>query len=111
LLVAPGASPLQPYTTSGLVAGFRAGEAYESDAGMLAPGEMLVFFSDGIPEAWSASGVAFGQERLVDLLATRAGHGARDTVDAVVDAVHQHAAGTSQSDDITVLALRRSPAR
>ena len=109
LLVAPGAPPLQPYTTSGLVAGFRAGEAYESDAGTLAPGEMLVFFSDGIPEAWSASGVAFGQERLVDLLATRAGHGARETVDTVIDAVHEHAAGTSQSDDITVLALRRLP--
>ena len=31
------------------------------------------------------------------------------TVDAVLDAVHAHAAGTSQSDDITVLALRRLP--
>ena len=110
-LVAPGTSPLQPYATAGLVAGFRAGEAYESDSGTLAPGEMLVFFSDGIPEAWSAAGVAFGQERLVDLLATPAGHGARETVDAVIDAVHQHAAGTSQSDDITVLALRRLPDR
>ncbi|HYN43030.1 MAG TPA: fused response regulator/phosphatase [Thermoanaerobaculia bacterium] len=109
LLVAPGASPLQPYTTAGLVAGFRGGESYESDAGTLAPGEMLVFFSDGIPEAWSAAGEAFGQERLTDLLATRAGDRARETVDAVVDAVHAHAAGTSPSDDITVLALRRRP--
>ena len=57
LLIAPGASPRQPFATSGLVAGFRAGETYESDVGTLAPGEMLVFFSDGIPEAWSASGV------------------------------------------------------
>lgn len=109
ILVAPGTSPRRPFTTSGLVAGFRAGEAYESDVGTLAPGEMLVFFSDGIPEAWSASGEAFGQERLVDLLATKAGHEAREVVDAVIDAVHAHAAGTSQSDDITVLALRRQP--
>ncbi len=103
------AAPFRPFTTSGLVAGFRGGESYESDVGTLAPGEMLVFFSDGIPEAWSASGEAFGQERLADLLATRAGHGARDVVDAVIDAVHAHAAGAAQSDDITILALRRLP--
>ncbi len=109
LLTAPGASPRQPFRTSGLVAGFRAGEAYESDVGTLATGEMLVFFSDGIPEAWSASGVAFGHERLADLLATKAGDGAREVVDAVIDAVHAHSAGASQSDDITVLAVRRLP--
>jgi sigma-B regulation protein RsbU (phosphoserine phosphatase) len=109
LLVAPGASPLQPFTTSGLVAAFRGGETYESDVGTLAPGEMLVFFSDGIPEAWSASGEAFGQERLADLLATRAGYDAREVVDAVVDAVVAHTVGMAQSDDITVLALRRRP--
>jgi len=109
LLIAPGNPPRKPFTTAGLVAGFRAGETYESEIGTLAPGETLVFFSDGIAEAWSASGEAFGEERLADLLATRAGHGARAVVDTVLDAVHAHAAGTSQSDDITVLALRRRP--
>ena len=109
LLVAPGTSPLKPFTTSGLVAGFRGGEAYECDVGTLAPGEMLVFFSDGIPEAWSASGEAFGEGRLSELLATGAGSGAREAVDAVIEAVHVHTAGTSQSDDITVLAVRRRP--
>ena len=109
LLVAPGASPRQPFATSGVVAGFRGGECYESDVGTLAPGEMLVFYSDGIPEAWSASGEAFGQDRFANLLAARAGHEARDVVDAVIDAVHTHSAGASQSDDITILALRRLP--
>ena len=109
LLVAPGAVPSQPFTTSGLVAGFRGGETYESDGGTLAPGEMLVFFSDGIPEAGSATGEAFGQERLANLLSMRAGQGACVAVDAVIAAVREHAAGTSQSDDITVLALRRHP--
>lgn len=109
LLVAPGVAPSQPFTTSGLVAGFRAGETYESDVGTLAPGEMLVFFSDGIPEAGSATGEAFGQERFANLLSTRAGQGASATVDAVIAAVHEHAAGASPSDDITILALRRHP--
>lgn len=109
MLIAPGVAPRRPFTSAGLVAGFRAGEVYESEAGTLAPGETLVFFSDGIAEAWSASGEAFGEERLANLLATKAGHGAREVVDAVVDAVHAHAAGTSQSDDITILALRRRP--
>lgn len=109
LLVGPDAAPSQPFTTSGLVAGFRGGETYESDVGTLALGEMLFFYSDGIPEAGSATGEAFGQERLADLLKTRAGQGARVAVDAVIDAVHAHAAGASQSDDITVLALRRQP--
>jgi sigma-B regulation protein RsbU (phosphoserine phosphatase) len=109
LLIAPGAVPLQPFRTSGLVAGFRTGETYESNFGTLAPGEMLVFFSDGVPEAWSASGVAFGQERLAGLLAASAGQEARVAVDAVLHAVHEHTAGTSPSDDITILALRRLP--
>lgn len=109
LLIAPGAAPLQPFRTSGLVAGFRTGETYESDFGTLARGEMLVFFSDGVPEAWSASGVAFGQERLTGLLARNAGQEARVAVDAVLHAVHAHTAGTAPSDDITILALRRLP--
>ncbi len=109
LLITPGAPPRQPFTAAGLVAGYRAGETYESEVGTLVPGETLVLFSDGIPEASSASGEVFGEERLAELLATRAAHGALAVVDAVMDAVHAHAAGTSQSDDITILALRRRP--
>lgn len=106
LVLSPGRAPRQPFTTSGLVAGFRSGETYESDTGQLEPGETLLLFSDGIPEAWSASGAVFGPERLAEA-AANAGDGAAAAVEAVLAAVHAHAEGTAPSDDVTIMAVHR----
>jgi len=76
----------------------------------LEPGETLVLFSDGVTEAFSGTGEAFGDERLRIWLASASGTDVRALVDGLVDQVSRFIDGAEASDDLTCLVLcRRSP--
>ena len=70
----------------------------------LAVGEQLVLYTDGVTEAMNAKEEQFGRERLDK--AVQGGSRARTTLQGILDAVHVHAAGFEQSDDLTALVLR-----
>ena len=84
---------------------------YRSDPLSLAAGEALFLFSDGVTEAedGGADGEEgfFGRERLAGVLHPARAAPPAEIVAAVLDAVAAFAAGTAQTDDITVLAVRR----
>jgi sigma-B regulation protein RsbU (phosphoserine phosphatase) len=69
------------------------------------PGDVFVFYTDGITEAEGAAGAEFGRERLAE-----AARGARGSAAAVVAAVHAAADGfrseAARGDDATVIAVR-----
>ena len=70
----------------------------------LAPGEAVLFYTDGVIES-RRGGEAFGEERLCEVLASCAGSDA----DAIVDRVEAAVTGFTsdhRSDDIAVLAIR-----
>jgi serine phosphatase RsbU (regulator of sigma subunit) len=71
------------------------------------PGETLLAFTDGVTEAKNPSGVLYSEERLLGLLNEGAPTAAAllDRIDAAVAA---HSAGAERSDDITMLAVRRT---
>jgi sigma-B regulation protein RsbU (phosphoserine phosphatase) len=99
---ADGRVELVPLET-GPPLGFEVAARYETWHGRLAPGDMLVAWTDGITEALDPNDAPFGIDRLLDEVA---GAGdARALCEALVDAAHRHAAGAPQSDDITVLAV------
>ncbi|MGD9618237.1 MAG: PP2C family protein-serine/threonine phosphatase [Alphaproteobacteria bacterium] len=79
---------------------------------VLAPGDTLFLFSDGITEAFDAAGNEFGTARLEQAVDAGRGRGAADLVREVLRATSAFTAGAEQSDDITCLALtlRGSPA-
>jgi sigma-B regulation protein RsbU (phosphoserine phosphatase) len=62
--------------------------------------------TDGATEAMDAKGEELGQEALEAAVARAATGPVQAIVDAVVLAVDQHAAGTPQHDDITLVVLR-----
>jgi phosphoserine phosphatase RsbU/P len=68
-------------------------------------GDLLVLFSDGLPEAVDARREAFGFDRVRSLL-TAAGS-AQVVHDRVVMAVDQHRSGESLDDDLTLVVLAR----
>ncbi len=92
----------------GLVLGVMSEAEYRDDTARLEPGDMIVTYTDGVTEAMSPGGVLYSDARLRETLAALAGHGVEDTVGGIVASVKVHAAGAPQSDDIAVLALRRS---
>ena len=80
---------------------------YTSDSLTLQKGDCLVTFTDGVTEACSTSNELYGESRLEALLPTLAGQSARSILDNVINAVHAHAEGAEQSDDITMLVAKR----
>jgi sigma-B regulation protein RsbU (phosphoserine phosphatase) len=75
----------------------------------LRPGDVVLFYTDGITEAANAKGELFGMQRLTDLLATHAAAPAEDMLQAIVSAIESFQAGTPLSDDVTLIVLKAQP--
>jgi serine phosphatase RsbU (regulator of sigma subunit)/putative methionine-R-sulfoxide reductase with GAF domain len=70
--------------------------------------DTLLLYTDGITEATNAAGEFFGVGRLLQALAGSERRPASQTVAAVRDAVTDFVGAAPQSDDITLVALRRT---
>ncbi len=70
------------------------------------PGDMFVFFSDGILDARNTEGELFGRQRVEQIVARCAGRPADYVVDCLFKAVEEHAAGVEAFDDQTVVAIK-----
>lgn len=72
----------------------------------LAPGESLIFYTDGVPEGRRDDGEFYGEERLVALAARLAGRSANEVCDTIEQDVVNFQNGQPR-DDIAVLVLGR----
>jgi sigma-B regulation protein RsbU (phosphoserine phosphatase) len=90
----------------GFPLGLFADAEYEEFTLATRPGDMIVFFSDGIPDAENAAGEMFGTERLSAVLQAQTAPTAESMVDAILEAVGNFQAGTEYFDDETVVILR-----
>jgi sigma-B regulation protein RsbU (phosphoserine phosphatase) len=99
---------VQTVPVEGFPLGLFPHSTYDETVIPLAPGSMVLFFSDGIPDAVNSRGEQYGTERLATLLQHHptAALGAQQAVDAIVEAVTTHQSGTEHFDDETVIALR-----
>ena len=95
--------PCQP----AMVAGAFPGLQVTRHTLQLAPGNLLLFYTDGVTEAFNSANELFGEDRLLEELSRRPGQTAAQSVAGVLEAVRRHAGENPQSDDIAMLALRR----
>lgn len=70
------------------------------------PGDMFVFFSDGILDASNKAVELFGRERVGDIVAANPNASADEMVKLIFQAVAEHASGVEAFDDQTVVAIR-----
>jgi sigma-B regulation protein RsbU (phosphoserine phosphatase) len=70
------------------------------------PGDMFVFFSDGILDARNRKGELFGRGRAEKVIAECAGRSADCVVDSLFKAAAEHSAGVETFDDETVVAIK-----
>jgi len=76
----------------------------------LQPGDALLLYTDGLTEAFSAAGEEYGEPRLTTALAGAKGGEAAAVADHCIAAVEAFSVGAAQSDDMTCLVARISPA-
>ena len=70
------------------------------------PGDLFVFFSDGILDARNRQGDLFGRGRVEKIIAQNSDSTASQLVDVIFKAVADHSAGVETFDDQTVVAIR-----
>jgi sigma-B regulation protein RsbU (phosphoserine phosphatase) len=95
--------PLPP----GTVLGANDEARYETRQVVMADGDLLAAYTDGVTEAMSEAGGMFGEERFAQAMMRVKGLSAREAADALLGAVHGFAAGAEQYDDITILCLAK----
>jgi phosphoserine phosphatase RsbU/P len=70
------------------------------------PGDVFVFFSDGIVDASNAKDEQFGRNRVEYVIDKNAGASAQEIVDAIMKAADDFAAGAEVFDDQTIVVLK-----
>lgn len=90
----------------GPAVGLFEGMPYGDGERQLAPGDTIVFGTDGITEAFGQGNEMYGTERFMTLMTHLAGTAVKDTVGGIMSDVLKFATGVPQSDDITCLAAR-----
>jgi phosphoserine phosphatase RsbU/P len=100
--------PRPVFPSSGTVLGLFPDRSYENASVDLSPGDTLLLYTDGVTEAANPAQAFFGDERVHACFADGAGGTAAESVERLLGRVRAFAAGAPQSDDITILALRRS---
>ena len=93
---------------TGLAVGLLKDYEYRVEQAQLEPGELLLAFTDGIPDTQDPQGDFFGKEKLQALFESSQ-LGARAFVDVVSQALEDHISTAEQYDDITLLAVSRFP--
>jgi len=93
-------------TEGGLILGVQEDSEYAQGKAVLEPGDLVVYYTDGVTEAANASGEMFGSARLRELLAGLGCCSAEEAVEAVQKEVMDFTGRASRRDDVTIVALR-----
>lgn len=99
---------LEELPASGVMIGAFDFAAWQEDTVEFHPGDLLCVFTDGVTEAENDALELFGEERLEAILRSSDGVGARDCCDRVLSAVSEFVGKAPQSDDITIMTLKRT---
>jgi sigma-B regulation protein RsbU (phosphoserine phosphatase) len=91
----------------GLILGFQPDSLYLEGKIQFHPDEMIVLYSDGITEAMNDQNEEFGEERLIKLITKYKNEDIYKLIDRIIEAVNAFSEGVAQSDDITVMIIKR----
>jgi len=90
----------------GLPLGIESGVVYQTADLELQPGDALIFFTDGVVEAFNEAGEEFGNERWNGAIRNLPDWNAHQTLQHLMKKVDEFVGATRQSDDITCLVFR-----
>ena len=83
------------------------GVTFEEHNAQLHLGDTLLMYTDGVNEAFNVSLEEYGETRMEQVLASMKGKDCSDIINGLLDDVRTFAGEAPQSDDITIMALKR----
>jgi sigma-B regulation protein RsbU (phosphoserine phosphatase) len=73
---------------------------------VLVPGDVVVFFTDGVSEAQNKKGELFTEKRLEEVIRSTSSQGPREVIQSILKAVELFVDGADQYDDMTLIIFR-----
>ena len=99
---------VESLTRTGIAMGIEEDTTWYSETVAIEPGDIMVFYTDGIPDAQDQDGNFFDDERIIDLARTNMDRLAHEIQSSIIDEVQNFAGNTPQTDDITLMILVRN---
>jgi PAS domain S-box-containing protein len=91
---------------TGIALGAKEGIAYEQRTITFSPGDMAVFYTDGVTEAMNLEGELFGLVRLNNTISKFCQSSAEDIIGKILKEIADFSGGQEQNDDITLMVLK-----
>jgi sigma-B regulation protein RsbU (phosphoserine phosphatase) len=107
LLCRANQDTLTELTRTGFPLGLIKDSSFEQRTARLDPGDLLLFYTDGVTDATDAHLQDFGTERLQRVLLEHRHASAAEVMDALGKAIHDFIGPTAPFDDIAILIVRR----
>jgi serine phosphatase RsbU (regulator of sigma subunit) len=105
-IVSPDGGVKENLATTGPAVGIEPKIDFKIQQTHLEPGDILLGYTDGVPEANAADGMFFTMERLISIL-EKPSASATDLINRIAKNLQEYIGEAEQFDDITLLAIRR----
>ena len=96
----------------GLALGLKEGPTFEKlireERYQLQSGDKVILYTDGVPEAMSPKNEEFGDDRFCDIVTSEASQNSEHLIGTLVKSLDDWKKSCPQSDDITIVALKKS---
>ena len=103
-----GDAPPEPMLTDGIPLGIVTPVEIGQKRIALAPGDVVLFYTDGVLDAQNAAGEDFGDKRLLETIAAHRGGSAEAIAAAIEAAVQVFVGGEMPYDDFTLIVVKRN---
>ena len=97
---------LEELANNGLPLGSLRNEKYELEKREFNKGDILIQFSDGLPEAPNVSGEPYDYERIKNLVQRSCHLSASEIIDVLIESVDEWLGGQLNPDDITLVVTK-----
>lgn len=98
---------LQRLSRTGMVLGVDADTPYFQRSMVMAPGDFLLLYTDGLTDSMNHQNQPFGFERLETLIQENKQQPAETMISRIEDALFAHSGGAMPFDDVTLLLVKR----
>lgn len=95
-------------TKGGTVLGFMEDFQFEEDSVNLKKGDTIIIYSDGINEAFNIDDEEYGEENLLSIIKDSLSLDAEKIIENVFESVRSHVQDAPQSDDITIVVIKKT---
>jgi len=98
---------VEELSAPGIVLGMLPDVQLENCDALMGDGDVVVFYTDGVTEAMNSHQQEYGEQRLRDTLLANGHLNAGGILDAILNSVSEFTGNAAQSDDLTVVVVKR----